>query len=328
MTSIKADFIGREIQKKVHEAMGRSLPANSFESEAKCEKKIWARRYVKINDLRYARNYPNSFLDLYLPADCREKVPVLLYAHGGGFLFCGKDSGDAYANGMELNSDDEDSGFRGFVKQMLGMGIAVASMEYAMAPDCRFPVQIEQMDQAIDFLKTNADAYALDLSRLILMGSSAGADMVEIYAAAVGNKEYAHMLGLSHLAASMEDINAVIIDESALTKDAPKEINANILDQIWFGEENLNECQNKKIAFAPDYIKACPPSFINCSTEEEWFYDSTYPLYQALQKQGIETEFFMPKEGMYKHGYMMDYAADKMAEECLQKVKAFIRKHL
>lgn len=328
MGSLKADLIGRDIQKKVHESMGRSLPANSFEPEAKCEKKAWAKRYIKINDLQYASVYPNSFLDLYLPVDCGEKVPILLYAHGGGFLFCGKDSGDAYANGTEFDPDDKDSGFHGIVKQMLEMGIAVASMEYALAPEYRFPVQIKQMDQAIDYIKTNADTYALDLNRLFLMGSSAGADMVEIYAAALGNEEYAHILGLSQMAASIEDIKGVIIDESALTKDAPKEVNANILDQIWFGTDNLDDCQGKKVSFVPDNIKSFPPSFINCSTEEVWFYDSTYPLYQVLQERGIETEFFIPKEGIYKHGYMMDYAADKMAEECLQKVKVFISKYL
>lgn len=40
------------------------------------------------------------------------------------------------------------------------------------------------------------------------------AAMVEIYATAVGNEEYAHILGLSQMAASMEGIKGVIIDDS------------------------------------------------------------------------------------------------------------------
>lgn len=328
MGSLKADIIGRIIQKKVHQRMGRKLPANSFKPEAQSRKTEWGEKYIKINDLQYANVYPNSFLDLYLPNESGKKLPVLLYAHGGGFLFCGKDSGDAYANGVESAAVDTVGGFRGFVKQLLDMGIAVASMEYAMAPKYRFPVQIEQMEQAIAFLKANADTFYLDLSRLFLMGSSAGADMVEIYAAAAGNEKYAQCLGMKKMAVSAEDIKGVIIDESALTKDAPKDANALILDQVWFGETRLANCQNKKLSFAPDYIQSFPSSFINCSTEEVWFYDSTYPLYQALLELGIQTEFFMPQEGTYKHGYMMDYANDEMAETCLLRVKAFISEHL
>lgn len=64
-----------------------------------------------------------------------------------------------------------------------------------------------------------------------------------------------------------------------------------ILDQVWLGTDNLEDCQKKKLSFAPDYITSFPPTFVNCSTEEEWFYDSTYPLYQVLKGTGIETEF-------------------------------------
>ena len=235
MASLKADLISRIIQKKVHQRMGRKLPANSFKPEAQSRKAEWGEKYIKINDLQYANVYPNSFLDLYLPNDSGKKCPVLLYAHGGGFLFCGKDSGDAYADGVGTASDEAVGGFRGFLKQLLDMGIAVASMEYAMAPKYRFPVQIAQMDQAIAFLKANADTYDLDLSRLFLMGSSAGASMVEIYAAAAGNEEYSRRLGMKEMAASAEDIKGVIIDESALPKDAPKDPNALLLVQVWLG---------------------------------------------------------------------------------------------
>lgn len=55
-------------------------------------------------------------------------------------------------------------------------------MNYAFAPEYRFPTQTIQLGEALQFLETNADRYGLDMSRVVLAGSSAGGQIVGSYA--------------------------------------------------------------------------------------------------------------------------------------------------
>lgn len=327
MRSIKADIIGSMLSRKVNKSLGRTLPVNSFEAEAPSEKKVWHEKYRKINDVRYGDIYPNSFMDVYLPGEkVEEKRPVMIYAHGGGFIFCGKAFGDAIAKESSGSND-----VKGMFEWFIENNIAVVSIEYAMAPKYRFPVQMLQMDQALAFLEAHADEYGFDMSRIVLFGSSAGADMVEIYSLMVSDSSYAQKLGLEHTAVSMEQLACVVVDESALIEGTPDGTNAVLLDQIWMGEKNLVKCANKKLAFVPKHIRgAYPPAFIISSNVDDWFYNSTFPLKEKLDEIGIEHEFFYPEKtkGEYAHGFMGNYATDAVSAECYKRMQEFVKKHI
>lgn len=84
------------------------------------------------------------------------RYPVFVRMHGGGFI-----KGDK----NQLN------------KQMLAMskkGVVAASVMYRLAPQHRFPAQLEDVKLAIRFLKAHAEEFNLDPERIIVAGSSAG----------------------------------------------------------------------------------------------------------------------------------------------------------
>ena len=340
MRSIKADAMAEIIQKKVNQAAGHTGPVNSFEPEQTPEHRKIAGGHGLYNDLCYEETFPNSFLDLYLPENRTEgKRPVVLYAHGGGFLFLGKGTGDAIAQAIqgtgsdEADTHDEITGFSGMIRQFLDAGIAVASMEYAMAPEYRFPVAILQMDRAAGFLSAHAGEYGLDPDRFVLMGSSAGADMVEILSLAICDPDYAKALGIEQTALTRSQVACSVIDESALLPGKPPYEGDNyyVLDAVWMGEEALDHCPQKKLSYVPDHIRnTYIPCHINACNAEQWFYDSTYPLHQRLDEIGIENVFFYPprEEGVEQHGYMMNYATDTNARLCWRSTFDFIRDHL
>ncbi len=327
MRSIKADLIGTIISKKMNKALGRTIPVNSFEPEKPSEKAKWRENFIKINDVCYAKQYPNSYLDIYLPdQEFQLKKPVMVYAHGGGFLFCGKATGDAIASGTENKGN-----IQGIFEWFLSNGIVVVSIEYAMAPKYRFPVQIIQMNQVLEFLIEHEDEYGLDMNRVILFGSSAGADMVEIFSLMASDSSYAQKLGLDHTAISMEQIACAVIDESALIERTPEGANSIMLDQIWMGEKNLNNCANKKLAFVPKHVKdVYPPAYIVSSNVESWFYNSAFPLKEKLEQIGIENEYFYPEKtrGEYSHGFMGNFAEDYVSAECYKKMQSFVKRHI
>src|SRR3954451_17616486 len=101
----------------------------------------------------------NGKLDLYLPRRARDPMPVALLFHGGGWVSGNKD---------EIALD---------VLPYLAMGFAVANVDYRLARVATAPAAVEDSRCALRWVIRHAKQYGLDVDRLILVGSSAGAHL-------------------------------------------------------------------------------------------------------------------------------------------------------
>jgi acetyl esterase len=99
-------------------------------------------------------------IDLYLPATAAGPAPVLIYFHGGGFV---------------LNSVDTHRRLTRLLAERSGW--AVAAVAYDLAPEARFPRQLTQASDAIDWLRERAAILGLDGGRWAVGGDSAGANL-------------------------------------------------------------------------------------------------------------------------------------------------------
>ena len=54
-------------------------------------------------------------------------------------------------------------------------GYAVASVQYPVTRNSRYPENLERIQEAIDFLRAHAEEFKIDMSRFAVMGESAGA---------------------------------------------------------------------------------------------------------------------------------------------------------
>ena len=95
-------------------------------------------------------------LDLYRARDVNAPEPIVLLVHGGSW------NGGSKAQLPAFN------------RCLAREHYAVASMDYRHAPEFPFPAAVEDVFQAINYLKANAVALHLDPSRIILIGRSAG----------------------------------------------------------------------------------------------------------------------------------------------------------
>lgn len=106
-------------------------------------------------------------IDLYIPKNKENlqkigkstKTPVIVFVHGGGW-----DSGN------ENMLDPVRS-----VPRIVQNGYAVATLNYRLAPKYKFPAPIDDLKQAIEYLKKNGSKYSLDVEKIGLFGASAGA---------------------------------------------------------------------------------------------------------------------------------------------------------
>ncbi len=97
-----------------------------------------------------------GFLDLYLPADTSNHVPLVLIIHGGGWNHGSKEE-------YKRNS-----------LPFLKLGMAVANIEYRLLAVAKAPAAIEDVRCALFWLIENSDKYKYDVNNIITFGSSAG----------------------------------------------------------------------------------------------------------------------------------------------------------
>ena len=163
----------------------------------------------RTSDIEYGSTLPNSFLDIYI-ADNDPSVsrPTYVMVHGGGWIAGDKADGDS-----ELGTDNPY--FASGAGPVLDAGFNLVSVNYAFAPEYRFPTQTIQLGEALQFLETNADRYGLDMSRVVLAGSSAGGQIVGSYANVRTNPDYARALGIEPTM-DRSALKALVFDSAVL----------------------------------------------------------------------------------------------------------------
>jgi acetyl esterase len=96
---------------------------------------------------------------LYLP-DNADNPPLIIYAHGGGFMQGSLPSWDAM--------------LRELVRQS---GVAALSVDYKLSPEHRFPVAFDEMVAMTRLAAREGSGFGIDPSRLAIGGDSAGANL-------------------------------------------------------------------------------------------------------------------------------------------------------
>ena len=95
-------------------------------------------------------------LDLYRSRDADAPEPIIVMVHGGAW----RSSSKAELPALNCYLAQEH--------------YAVASIDYRNAPEWPFPAAVEDVFQAIAYLKANASALHLDPTRMVVIGRSAG----------------------------------------------------------------------------------------------------------------------------------------------------------
>ena len=97
-------------------------------------------------------------------------------------------------------------------------GFNLVNIDYVLVPEYHFPAPLIQANEAFRFLIDHADEYHLDMDRVVIMGSSAGAIMTSQLGSVITNPDYAAALGISPVLRP-EQIKAVVLDDAPLVYD-------------------------------------------------------------------------------------------------------------
>lgn len=98
-------------------------------------------------------------IDIYKKKELTEKVPLLVFIHGGGWRSGKRQDYLVYLNAYAQK------------------GYATATISYRLKNDSIYPAAIKDVLDGIDFLFQNGETYGYDTSRVALIGGSAGAHL-------------------------------------------------------------------------------------------------------------------------------------------------------
>jgi acetyl esterase/lipase len=111
--------------------------------------------------------YRPQIVDIYVPA-MPGPHPLILYIHGGGWM-----AGHTRHSGALAD-------FPKVLAALAAEGFTVASLEYRLAAEARFPAQLQDVNAAIRFLRAHAAEYRIDPARVGLWGGSAGGHLAAL----------------------------------------------------------------------------------------------------------------------------------------------------
>ncbi|SDF67585.1 alpha/beta hydrolase [Pseudonocardia oroxyli] len=99
-------------------------------------------------------------LRIVKPRGAAGALPVVLYMHGGGWVFGNAHTHDRLVRELAVGAD-----------------VAVVFVEYTPSPEARYPVAIEQGYRAAQWIGTDGASHGLDGTRLAVAGDSVGGNM-------------------------------------------------------------------------------------------------------------------------------------------------------
>ena len=78
-------------------------------------------------------------------------------------------------------------------------GFNLVNVDYTLVPDYHFPVPLIQANRALACISAHATEYHINMDRVVIMGSSAGAIITSQMGSIITNPDYAELLGIPAL---------------------------------------------------------------------------------------------------------------------------------
>jgi acetyl esterase/lipase len=232
-------------------------------------------------------------LDIYAPRPQSMPAPLVLFVHGGSW------------NAGDSRTSRAFTDFPRALAALAAQGYVVASINYRLSQEARFPAALQDVKSAIRWMRGHAVSYGGDPTRLAIWGASAGGQL-------------AAMAGVTCGVAGFEP-------EGEVSRDAPSNCAEAVID--WYGPTDLQTlaADNARDGFSAAVatpspegrylgceIAACPPGVVRMASPLAFISESAPPfliqqgdpdpevspkqaqkLYDALKQKGVPAELVL-----------------------------------
>lgn len=254
-------------------------------------------------DQLYARHGgKNLYLDLYYPATPlpRGGYPLIVCFHGGGWI-SGSKKRDLFFNDLTRS------------------GFAIASVQYRLSTQAKYPEQLRDIRVAAQWLSDRASALKVNSDKIVAAGASAGGHLA-LLLAFTQDREFAGMPSIPH---DMFKAVCALYPPTDLVTIIPKDRRDrldNLVSMLLAGTINgrlVLARQGSPISYVS---KTSPPVFFVHGDRDPLVpLEQSETLANALHQDGVETTLVVYRGA--SHGF-------RPRPVTLDQIERFYRRHL
>lgn len=244
------------------------------------------------NNLIYGDDPFYQSLDIYTPDEAVDQtLPTIISVHGGGFVYGTKED------------------YRFYCMDLARRGFKVVNFSYRLAPEHKFPAQIEDTNQLFKWVYEHAAEYHLDLNNLFAVGDSAGGSILGIYAALISkpdlNARYDLDIQVPDMSLKAIALNCGLYDPARQNPLQDGTLVRNCMHELFTGKGTPHELDLIKVA---SFIhKHYPPTYL-VTSDHDFLREQPRFLIKSLEKKEIPFiyRYFTSKKKSLDHVFHLN----------------------
>ncbi len=186
---------------------------------------------IKVSkDVEYKNSDGRSLkADIYYPENSSQKYPGIILVHGGGWI-----------SGSKENE-------RFLAQELASKGYVAMAINYSLSDDAKYPIAVQDIEDALKFLKKHRKEFSLNQNKIAIGGNSAGAQL-------------ATLVGVKNKVQAIVNIDGIV---SFIHPESEEGTYAS----YWFGASKSQNFELWKEASPLEYVgkNTAPTIFINSS---------------------------------------------------------------
>ena len=202
----------------------------------------------------------------------------------------------------------------------------LVNIDYVLVPEYHFPDPLIQANEAFWFLLEHSEEYHLDMDRVVIMGSSAGAIMTSQLGSIITNPEYASALGITPVL-KREQIMAVVLDDAPLVYEkfslGTKILVGNYVNgSIFLTHEEIQQYNNIL------WVDSNYPPAVLLGSE---YYLDMRDMDEALTRAGVVHELIDPlaeRNMEMQHCFVASERVDDVARDAFERMISFVKSQI
>lgn len=264
----------------------------------------------RFDDILYGSDAKWQILDVYRPRSLDGRnLPVIVSVHGGAWVYGDKERYQYYCMSLARN------------------GFAVVNFTYRLAPEHKFPSQLEDTCSVFSWVLGHAGTYGFDTRYVFAVGDSAGAHLLSLYCAVCTNEEYAKNYdfyipeGFAPTAVAL-NCGVYNMDDKEKAEEVTASLMADLLPKRGTPEELTLVSSEKYVTdrFPPTYLMTASGDFLK-----------EHALYMAerLTEQEVEFEYHFYGSSKKALGHVFHVNMNlKEAAVCNEEECRFFKKYM
>lgn len=245
------------------------------------------------------------------PADAKNDAPVFIFIHGGGWVL-----GD-YPTHRRLVRD-----------LVVHSGAVAVFPDYTPSPEAQYPVAINQIYAALQWVYENGKEIGVDSSRLAVAGNSVGGNMAAVTALMAKDKKGPEIrLQLLLWPVTNADFETgsynLFAEERFLTKNMMK----------WFWDNYLPDTSKRSEIYASplqattEQLKGLPPALVQ-TAENDVLRDEGEAYARKLNEAGVDLTLTRYAGQIHDYGLLNPLAHIASVQTALLQAAAFMKEKL